>query len=249
MRFILAILLALMSLFVICAKSIYQMLGCAISGGGMPRSAQCDNVRSGRHCRPVFVVPARFSVAILLLVSLPMSGAYPVIGSPDSPDSLHNCSNVRVFTESILFPKASDVVLHDFAGNASAIDSIRSFLSLTDPRCFLNVKIIGSYSPEGKYAFNKKLAEARARALARLVSALAPGVNPEVSTIGRSAAVYSVDYRYLRRAELQISYSNIASACGKLLPDTVNRKDTIVPKGDFGNEACRVNTTISSLGG
>lgn len=212
----------------------------------MPRSAQCDNVWSGRHCRPVFVVPARFSVAILLLVSLPVSGASPVVGSPDSSDTLHNCSNVRVFTRSLLFPKASDVVLHDFAGNGAAIDSIRSFLSLTDSRCFLHVKITGSYSPEGKYAFNMKLAEARARALARLVSTLAPGVNPEISTIGHSVAGQTVDYRSLRRAELQISYRNIASPCSKLLSDTAKRKKTIVPEVDFDNEACeaRVGDTI-----
>lgn len=216
------------------------MLRCAISGGGMPVPAQCGNVWSGRHCRSAFVVPARFSVGILLLVSLPVRGATPVVASSDSSDTLHNCSNVRVFTRSLLFPKASDVVLHDFAENGEAIDSIRSFLSLTDSRWFLNVKIIGSYSPEGKYAFNKKLAEARACALARLVSTIAPGVKSEIS-IGQSVAGQTVDYRSLRRAELQISYRNIASPCSKLLSDTAKRKETIVPKGNFDNVACETH--------
>lgn len=121
-------------------------------------------------------------------------------------DTLYRDS-VCTFTEKILFPRASAVVSRDFAGNRSRIDSICSFLSQVDIRDFLSVKVIGSYSPEGQYAFNTKLAQARALALADVVKGLDAAVTP-VTSITHPAREGVQAYRRQRFAELQVVYRN-----------------------------------------
>lgn len=121
-------------------------------------------------------------------------------------DTLYRDS-VCTFTEKILFPRASAVVSRDFAGNRSRIDSICSFLSQVDIRDFLSVKVIGSYSPEGQYAFNTKLAQARALALADVVKGLDAAVTP-VTSITHPTRKGVQAYRQQRFAELQVVYRN-----------------------------------------
>lgn len=89
--------------------------------------------------------------------------------SPDLIADAKSCDSVFIFQERILFPRASAIVSRDFAGNQEHIDSIRSFLSKADIGNFINVRVVGSYSPEGEYSFNKSLAEARALALKDIV--------------------------------------------------------------------------------
>ncbi len=108
---------------------------------------------------------------------------------------------VYTFTGKVLFPKASAVVSPDFSDNSRHIDSIRSFLSSSDTGNLLSVKVIGSYSPEGKYAFNTKLAKARALAMADIVKGFNPALTPAIS-IKHPHGNY--DYSRQRFAELQI---------------------------------------------
>lgn len=234
-----------MSLFVICVKSTYQLLNCVIR-----EAVGCGSrnvVMSGKHYHAAFVVSTRFCTGIILLLSLPVHGASVITDYAEQTDSLHNCSNVCVFTEHLLFPKSSAIVLRDFAGNGPAIDSIRRFLSVTDTRNFLNIKITGSYSPEGKYAFNQKLAYARANALSRLVLEIDPDADPEIS-ISHPADGQIGDYRHMRKAELHIVYRNITSDYNKQLPDTASRKEHIVPEEVCDNVATETHgtDTISS---
>lgn len=121
-------------------------------------------------------------------------------------DTLY-CDSVCMFTEKILFPKASAVVSCDFAGNQFHVDSICSFLSHADIRDFLSVKIIGSYSPEGQYVFNTKLAQARALALADVVKGFNAAVTP-VTSITHPTQEGVQAYMRQRFAELQVVYRN-----------------------------------------
>lgn len=106
--------------------------------------------------------------ASLLLVAFFVS-LYANAISPDLIADAKSCDSVFIFQERILFPRASAIVSRDFAGNQEHIDSIRSFLSKADIGNFINVRVVGSYSPEGEYSFNKSLAEARALALKDIV--------------------------------------------------------------------------------
>ena len=245
MRFIIAMLLVGISLFVIRAKSTYQLLNCVIRGATGSGSRKA--VMPSRHYRSAFVMSLHLSVGVLLSVSLPAHSASVVTNSVIQTDTLHYCNNMCVFTKNILFPKASAVVLQDFANNGATIDSIRQFFSVTASQNLLNIKVTGSYSPEGEYAFNKNLAEARASALGRLVRDIAPGVNPETS-INHPAAGQACDYRSLRSAELQIVYRNIASVGPKMCSDTTGRQETIVSKHPLDNalDEIRETDTISS---
>lgn len=103
--------------------------------------------------------------------------------APDSIADIQSRDSVFTFTEKILFPKASAVVSRKFADNQTHLDSICSFLSKADSGNFLSVKIVGSYSPEGKYSFNTKLAKARARALANIVKGYKTVMEPVTSII------------------------------------------------------------------
>lgn len=122
-----------------------------------------------------------------------------------SSDTLRN-DTVAVFKENILFPKSSAVVSRDFSGNGSRIDSIRSFLTSTDAGRLLDVKVTGSYSPEGDFSFNTGLGHARADALADMVADLLPDIAP--ATAVRHPFGQKAPYPLLRSAELCILYRN-----------------------------------------
>ena len=149
----------------------------------------------------------RISGGVFLLFSISAHAATLYPAPETQTDTLRNNPEVSVFTERVLFPKASSVVLSDFTGNSVRLDSILSFLRKTDSQNLLSVKVEGSYSPEGKLAFNTRLAHARAHALAKLVNKINPDVTP-VTTIRRPVKSHNVDYRQLRAAELQIVYRN-----------------------------------------
>lgn len=80
------------------------------------------------------------------------------------------------------------------------------------------MKVIGSYSPEGKYAFNTKLAKARASAMADIVKGLNPSLNPVTSI---KHPVRGKDFKQQRFAELQVVYQNIR--------ENITASDTISP--------------------
>lgn len=143
-------------------------------------------------------------------------------------DTLHNSDTVFIFTENILFPKSSAVVLPDFMGNSARIDSICSFLSRTDTQNLLSVKVIGSYSPEGKYIFNTNLAEARARALAGLVQEIDREISPVVS-IKHPLRGQNAEYWQQRHAELQIACRNNADADNTVVADAGCRDENGMP--------------------
>lgn len=145
----------------------------------------------------------------MLFVSLPCNAFYPQIQLPDT---------TRTFIGKILFPKASAVVSRDFAGNHLHIDSIGSFLASSEKRNFLSVKVIGSYSPEGRYAFNTRLAKARASAMADIVKGLNPSLDPVTSV---SHPVRGKDFKQQRFAELQVVYRNVR--------ENITASDTISP--------------------
>lgn len=149
----------------------------------------------------------RISGGAFLLFSISAHADTLVPKSETQTDTLRNNSEVSVFTERVLFPKATAVVLHDFARNNVHLDSIFSFLRKTGSPNFLNIKVTGSYSPEGENSFNAKLANARASALVDLVRKIKPEVNP-VTTITPPLKGCGIDYRQLRYAELHIVYRN-----------------------------------------
>lgn len=243
MRFTLTIILSEMSR----VNFIYRLLNYVTS------LADCSGSRNGTmysgYSKQAFDVSLRICVGILLFislsVSLPVRGASVVIGTTDQPGTLPNCDTVQVFTERILFPKASSVILRGFSGNASAIDSIRRFLSVNDSRNLIDIKVIGSHSPEGKISFNKKLAEARARSLGDLIREIAPGINPELSII-HPAAGQTGDYRSLRKAELQVSYRDIISeARNKALREPICRQENT--KQEKAGDNASADTTFSII--
>ncbi|GEM_PF-2531153 len=175
----------------------------------------------------------------LLLLSTSLHAANVADVSRTPADTLHYNDSVSIFTENILFPKASAVVYRDFAENNAAIDSICRFFSIADIHDFINVKVTGAYSPEGKYRFNNNLAEARAHALAGLVREINPDVNPEIS-ISRPTGQNS-DYPRMRYAELRIVYRNNASADNALLPET---DDPLVFDNIAATDAQSTDSTI-----
>lgn len=176
----------------------------------------------------------RFLLFWVFLVSLRIHA----IATDSIPDTLHH-DTIRTFTEKILFPKASAIVSGQFAGNQAHIDSIRSFLSNSEGRNHLSVKIIGSYSPEGKYAFNAKLAKARASALADIVKEFNPSANPATSIT--HPAGWNVNFSQQRFAELQIVYQHCQSNAAK--DDTVApAANEISPENDLVSEAQPVDT-------
>lgn len=192
-----------------------------------------------------FAMPLWTCAVVLLSVSLPVHGASVFTGSDDTTDTLPDSNDVCVFTETLLFPKASSAVIRDFARNGAAIDSIHRFFSVTDTRNLVDIKVTGSYSPEGDNAFNINLAEARARALGSLVRAIDHSINPKLS-IGHPAARRTDDYRTLRNAELQVVYHNIASAREMPPHDTVCRPGVADATGICDNimeEPCVSDTT------
>lgn len=130
-------------------------------------------------------------------------------------DTLCKDDTVRIFTEKVLFPKSSAVVSLDFDGNNVRVDSICSFLSKTDPRFFLSVKVTGSYSPEGKSAYNVKLAGNRADAVVGLIRKFSPDINPAISIVPPPLNVGDTDWYKLRTAELQIVWRNNAATENK----------------------------------
>lgn len=146
-------------------------------------------------------------------------------------DTLYRDS-VCTFTEKILFPRASAVVSRDFAGNQSHVDSIRSFLSNAALRDFLSVKIIGSYSPEGQYAFNTKLAQARALALADVVKGFNAAVTP-VTSITHPTRKGVQAYKQQRFAELQVVYRNSPGSTDEAaVSDTLSAAADELPVAD-----------------
>lgn len=150
-------------------------------------------------------------VALSLLCILHLSltaNATAAVSADDKP----RCDTVCTFTQKILFPKSSAVLLPAFAENRTHIDSIRSFLSASDSGRFLSVSIAGSYSPEGRYAFNTRLAEARAEALASLVREIVPGIGAEMSVRHPSKGT-KTPYRQMRAAELKIVYRDTSQPC------------------------------------
>lgn len=223
--------------------STYHLIDCIFRG------AICSDARkvisSVRQALSSFAMPLWFCAIILLSVSLPAHGTSVIIDSTDSKDRLNNSNAVCVFTETLLFPKASSVVLQDFARNRLAIDSIYRFFSVTDTRNLIDIKLIGSYSPEGKKAFNINLAEARARALDSIVRKIDHSVNPKLS-ISHPASGQTANYRSLRSAELQVVYLNTISARDMSLLDTVCRKEGVEATGASDNvmaEQCVSDTT------
>lgn len=114
--------------------------------------------------------------------------------------------SVCTYNNKVLFPKASAVVSGKFAGNQIHLESIRSFLSNADTLKPLSVRVIGSYSPEGKRTFNLKLAKARARALADIIRRLDPSLSPDLSITHPTGG--GINYRQQRFAELQVVYHN-----------------------------------------
>lgn len=197
-----------------------------------------------------FSMPLWFCAVILLSVPLPVYGTSAFTGSEGKTDTLQNNSGISVFRETLLFPKASSVVLRDFEGNGAVIDSICRFFSDTANRNLIDIKVTGSYSPEGKYWFNIDLAEARARALARLVRKINQTVNPELS-VRHNVVGQADDYRRLRSAELQIVYRNIVSDFNELLPDASPRQkdlgsnegnDNAVAKTHEADTTCSITT-------
>ena len=147
-------------------------------------------------------------------------------------DTLRN-DTVSVFKENILFPKSSAVVSRDFSGNGSRIDSIRSFLTSTDASRLLDVKVTGSYSPEGDFSFNTALGHARAAALADMVADLLP--DPAPATAVRHPFGQKAPYPVLRSAELCILYRNEEVAADTLtLPPPSELAFRTTSDGDAG---------------
>lgn len=150
-------------------------------------------------------------VALSLLCILHFSltaTAAAAVPADDKP----GCDTICTFTQKILFPKSSAILSPAFAENRTHIDSIRSFLSASDSGRFLSVSIAGSYSPEGRCAFNTRLADARAKALASLVREIAPGVGAELSVRHPSKGT-KTPYRQMRAAELTIVYRDSTQPC------------------------------------
>lgn len=117
----------------------------------------------------------RFILLWMFLCALPINAAPYLMTGTLQDDS------VCIYREKVLFPKASAVVSGKFAGNQVHLDSIRSFFSKTGTQKPMSVKVTGSYSPEGKYLFNIKLAKARAQALADILKRLDPSFTPAMS--------------------------------------------------------------------
>lgn len=175
-----------------------------------------------------------FSLLWVFLVSLRIHA----IATDSIPDTLRH-DTIHTFTEKILFPKASAIVSGLFAGNQAHIDSIRSFLSSSEGRNHLSVKIIGSYSPEGKYAFNTKLAKARASALADIVKEFNPSVNPITSIT--PPAGWNVNFSQQRFAELQIAYQHCRDNAMK--GDTAAlAANEVLPENNLVSEAHPIDT-------
>lgn len=174
--------------------------------------------------RNVGLLRAGVGVFLFFSISLPATALAAGSIAPTEPSHdedvppIYN-DTLSVYTQKILFPRASAVVLRDFAGNDARIDSIASFLAGTGARNLLNVRVTGSYSPEGTHAFNINLADARARALAGLIRKMNPDVRPETSIRYPSEGQGS-DYRQLRAAELQIIYRHAAAAGDATVADT-----------------------------
>lgn len=132
----------------------------------------------------------------LFMCILPINA---IAGKTDSDTII---SDTVLFNEKIFFRHASSVVLPDFSGNSSRLDSIRSFLTDTCARDILNIKIIGSYSQEGKKAFNTKLAKARAEALAAYLADIKLPLDPSTSIVPPDLSCKKP--RLQRYAELQV---------------------------------------------
>lgn len=139
-----------------------------------------------------------------------------------------------IFAEKILFPKASAVVSCDFDDNQIHIDSIRSFFSNPNVRNLLSVKIAASYSPEGNYNFNVKLAKARALALADIVKKLNPSVDSGIFIIHPTSGCNALIFRQQRFAELQVVYQNYPD---NTIPDDTVIVDTVsLPSNELSAE-------------
>lgn len=142
----------------------------------------------------------RFILLWMFLCALPINAAPYLMTNTLKDDS------VCIYREKVLFPKASAVVSGKFAGNQVHLDSIRSFFSKTGTQKPMSVKVTGSYSPEGKYLFNIKLAKARAQALADIIKRLDPSFTPAMSI--EHPVWGGIDYRQQRFAELQVVCHN-----------------------------------------
>lgn len=125
-----------------------------------------------------------------------------------------SCDSVFIFQERILFPRASAIVSGGFAGNQKHLDSIRSFFSKADAEDFINVRVVGSYSPEGEYSFNKTLAEARALALKDVAKRYNADIEPAVIVIPPH---FGADRREIRNATLlQTAFCRVASGLSEV---------------------------------
>lgn len=126
---------------------------------------------------------------------------------------------ISAFSAKILFPKNSATISRGHAGNSARIDSIYSFLSETNTGELLDVKIAGSYSPEGKEDYNKGLALRRAKALAALAKEINPDINPEIS-IKAPELNSNIIREQMRYAELQAVSRKEQAPCNTPEPDS-----------------------------
>lgn len=126
---------------------------------------------------------------------------------------------ISAFSAKILFPKNSATISRGYAGNSARIDSIYSFLSKTNTGGLLDVKIAGSYSPEGKEDYNKGLALRRAKAVAALAKEINPDINPEIS-IKAPELNSNIIREQMRYAELQAVSRKEQAPCNTPEPDS-----------------------------
>lgn len=154
------------------------------------------------------------------------SGILRINAAPSSISDTSLRDTACIFAEKILFPKASAVVSCDFDDNQIHIDSIRSFFSNPDVRNLLSVKITASYSPEGNYDFNVKLAKARALALADIVKKLNPSVDSVIFILHPTTTLGKIlTFSQQRFAELQVVYQSYPD---NTIPDNTITDDTVI---------------------
>lgn len=147
-------------------------------------------------------------------------------------DTLQN-DTACIFTEKVLFPKSSAVISPDFAGNSVHIDAIRHFFLRVDTLKYLRIKITGSYSPEGSYDFNTRLARSRAFALAEIVKKANPHIEEPIISIVHPTGKEKNKFTQQRSAKLWAvyrSYPNKTSLKGTVIlkNDTISSRDTLL---------------------
>lgn len=137
---------------------------------------------------------------LLVLIVLPFLLVFASYGNCVADSECGSACST--FSTKILFPKGSHSLRY---GNQAAVDSIRAFLSQLSPQDISSVTIIGSYSPEGEFNYNARLAKRRANALASVLKDINPEIVPLVMS-RHSMGGIQVDYKNMRSAELRIEY-------------------------------------------